>query len=239
MTAAPRSNLTLNRLWPLGVLVICAAIAAWAFADQLTFDALQDRHEALEAFRDQNYVLTALVFVLIYAGIVALSLPGATIATLTGGFLFGLWPGVLFNVFGATLGATVLFLAIRMGVGRSMAARIDASEGRIARIKRGLDENQWSMLFFLRLVPVVPFFVANLLSALLNVPLSRFVVTTFLGITPGALVLTSVGAGLGTVLEAGGRPDLGILFEPYILLPILGLAALSLVPILLRRKVAL
>jgi uncharacterized membrane protein YdjX (TVP38/TMEM64 family) len=80
----------------------------------------------------------------------------------------------------------------------------------------------------------VPFFVANLIPALVGVPLSRFVITTFLGIIPGAVVYTSVGAGLGEVFARGESPDLGIIFEPQILLPILGLAALAALPILIK-----
>jgi uncharacterized membrane protein YdjX (TVP38/TMEM64 family) len=90
------------------------------------------------------------------------------------------------------------------------------------------------MLFLIRLVPVVPFFVANLVPAFLAVPLRRFVISTFFGIMPGAVVYTSVGAGLGEVFARGETPNLGIIFEPQILLPILGLAALALLPVLIK-----
>jgi uncharacterized membrane protein YdjX (TVP38/TMEM64 family) len=104
----------------------------------------------------------------------------------------------------------------------------------VKKIKDGIDENQWSMLFLMRLVPVVPFFVANLVPAFLDVPLRRFVISTFFGIMPGAVVYTSVGAGLGEVFARGETPDLGIIFEPHILLPILGLVALAVLPILIK-----
>ena len=115
-----------------------------------------------------------------------------------------------------------------------VAARMDASEGLVRKVKAGIDENQWSMLFFIRLVPVVPFFVANLIPAFLGVPLYRFVISTFLGIIPGSLVFTSIGAGLGSVFARGETPDFGIIFEPHILLPILGLCALSVLPVVLK-----
>jgi uncharacterized membrane protein YdjX (TVP38/TMEM64 family) len=104
----------------------------------------------------------------------------------------------------------------------------------VRRIKAGIDDSQWEMLFLIRLVPAVPFFVANLVPALVGVPLFRFAVTTFLGIVPGALVFTSVGAGLGEVFARGERPDLGIIFEPHVLLPILGLCALAALPLVLK-----
>ncbi|EAQ05146.1 hypothetical transmemebrane protein [Pseudooceanicola batsensis HTCC2597] len=224
------------RLWPIGLLIVLAALAYWLFGDRLTLSSLREGQDRLIAFRNENYLLSALVFVGVYGVIVALSLPGATVATLTGGFLFAVWPGTLLNVVGATLGAVVIFLAVRFGLGRSLARRLDGAGGRIGRVKQGLDRNQWPMLFFIRLVPIIPFFAANLLPALLNVPLRRFAVSTFLGIAPGALVYTAVGSGLGRVLEAGGQPDLGLIFEPHILLPLLGLAALSLLPVLFRGR---
>ena len=229
---SPKSSLA--RLLPLAAIGLAAAFGAIYLRDYLSFEALQQNREALIAFRDANFLLTALVFVTAYVMIVAFSLPGATIATLTGGFLFATFPGALFNVTGATLGATVIFLAARWGLGAKLGAKLQASDGKIKAIKDGIDENQWSMLFLIRLVPAVPFFVANLLPAFLDVPLRRFVISTFFGIIPGAVVYTSVGAGLGEVFARGETPDLGIIFEPHILLPILGLAALAALPIAIK-----
>lgn len=223
-----------RRLIPL-LVVLGAAILGFVFLrEYLSFTALTENREALETYRDRNYPLTVFVFIAAYVVIVAFSLPGATVATLTGGFLFGLFPGVFFNIIGATVGATGIFLAAKTGLGDRMAARMDASTGRLNKLKRELDGAQWSILFVMRLVPAVPFFVANLLPALVGVPLYRFVVSTFFGIMPGALVYTSVGDGLGAVFDRGETPDLGIIFEPRILLPILGLAALALLPVVLR-----
>lgn len=223
------------RYLPLIAIAIVAAIGAFTLRDYLSFDALRDNREALIAFRDSNYLLTAVIFMLAYMVIVAFSLPGAAIATLTGGFLFGIFPGVLFNLIGATSGAVIIFLAAQWGLGEKLKERMDASDGMVAKIKQGIDENQWSMLFFIRLVPAVPFFVANLIPAFLGVPLYRFVISTFFGIVPGGLVYTSVGAGLGEVFATGEKPNLGIIFEPHILLPILGLCALSLMPIVIKK----
>jgi uncharacterized membrane protein YdjX (TVP38/TMEM64 family) len=219
---------------PLILIALVAVLGAVALRDQLNFETLRDNREALLAFRDANYGLTVAGFVLAYVAIVAFSLPGATVATLTGGFLFGVFPGTLFNVIAATTGATLIFLAARWGLGARLAARMEAGEGRVRRIKQGIDENQWSMLFLIRLVPAVPFFAANLIPALVGVPTGRFVITTFLGIIPGGLVYTSVGAGLGEVFARGETPDLGVIFEPRILLPILGLCALAALPMVLK-----
>ena len=234
MTEPESEKPTALRYLPLVIIAVVAAIGAFTLRDYLSFDALRDNRESLIAFRDSNYVLSALGFMALYMVIVAFSLPGAAIATLTGGFLFGIFPGVLFNVTGATAGAVVIFLAAQWGLGERLRERMDSSDGMVAKIKKGIDENQWSMLFFIRLVPAVPFFVANLIPAFLGVPLYRFVISTFLGIIPGGLVLTSVGAGLGEVFARGETPNLGIIFEPHILFPILGLCALSLLPVVIK-----
>ena len=234
MTEQKHDNSPIARYGPMLLIGVVAVVGAFALRDYLSFDALRENREALIAFRDSNFVLTVLGFVLIYVLIVTFSLPGALIATLTGGFLFGTVFGTAINITAATVGATLIFSAARMGLGDKLKARMDASDGMVARIKKGLDENQWSMLFFIRLVPAVPFFVANLIPAFLAVPLKRFVISTFLGIIPGSLVYTSVGAGLGEVFARGETPNLGIIFEQHILLPILGLCVLSVLPVVIK-----
>ena len=231
-TDAPKSAL-MQKL-PLLIIVCVAVIGAFTLKDYLSFDALRDNREALIAFRDANYLLTVLAFIGIYIVIVGFSLPGAAIATLTGGFLFATFPGALYNITGATLGATAIFLAARMGFGKKLGKKLEAADGPIKKIKDGIDENQWSMLFLIRLIPAVPFFIANLIPAFLEVPLRRFVISTFIGIIPGSVVYTSVGAGLSEVFDRGETPNLGIIFEPHILLPILGLCALAAMPIVIK-----
>lgn len=215
------------------LLILVAAVAGAVFLrDQLNFAALAENRQALLAFRDANLMLASAGFVFAYIIIVALSLPGATIATLTGGFLFGMFPGTLYNVVGATIGAMGIFLAARAGFGAAMAARM--TSGAPARVKAALQQNQWSALLIMRLVPVLPFFVANLIPAFVGIRLVPFALTTFVGILPAALVFTSIGAGLGEVFARGETPDLGVVFTPPVLLPLLGLAALAALPVLLK-----
>ena len=234
MTTLPTSQNGLVKRLPLIAILTVAAVGAFTLRDYLSFQALADNREMLIAFRDANYLLTVLGFMGAYVVIVAFSLPGAAIATLTGGFLFATFPGALFNVTAATIGATAIFMAARMGFGEKLGRKLENSEGPIKAIKDGIDENQWSMLFLIRLVPAVPFFIANLIPSFLEVPLRRFVISTFFGIIPGSVVYTSVGAGLGEVFAKGETPNFGIIFEPHILLPILGLCALALLPVLIK-----
>ncbi|MEI4233126.1 TVP38/TMEM64 family protein [Roseovarius sp. D22-M7] len=219
---------------PLAVILTVAVIGYFTLRDHITFDTLRDNREALLAFRDANYAAMILAFIAVYLVIVAFSLPGAAVASVTGGFLFGLPAGTAANVIAASLGAFAIFLAARWGLGEALAAKIETSEGRLKRLKAALHENEISVLFLIRLVPAVPFFVANLLPALVGVRFFNFAITTVLGIIPGALVFTWIGVGLGEVFDRGDTPDLSLLWEPQILGPILGLAALAALPLAIK-----
>ncbi|WP_380056624.1 TVP38/TMEM64 family protein [Falsihalocynthiibacter sp. SS001] len=222
------------RLVPLIVILVVSLLGAFLLRDQLSFEALRDNRDTLIEFRDSHYLATMLGFMLIYTVIVTFSLPGAAIASITGGFLFTMFPGVVLNIVAATTGATLIFLAARWGIGASISERMENSAGLLKKVKAGIDDNQWSFLLMVRLVPVFPFFLVNLALSTVGVPLNRFAITTFLGIIPGSVVYTSVGAGVGEVLERGESPNLGIIFEPHILFPILGLAVLAALPMIAK-----
>ncbi len=236
--STPRETEDKNRPWmrhaPLAIILIVAVIGYVTLRDYITFDTLRDNREALVALRDSHFSLMVVSFIGIYVLIVAFSLPGAAVASVTGGFLFGLTLGTIFNVIAATLGAIAIFLAARLGLGQTLAARIETSEGKLKQLKTGLNNNEISVLFLMRLVPAVPFFVANLLPALVGVKFVNFAFTTVLGIIPGAIVFTWIGVGLGEVFDRGENPDLSLLWEPQIIGPILGLCALAALPILIK-----
>jgi uncharacterized membrane protein YdjX (TVP38/TMEM64 family) len=103
-------------------------------------------------------------------------------------------------------------------------------------VQERLARDGFSYLLALRLVPLFPFWVVNLAAAVANIRLAIFMPATFLGIAPASFVLSSIGAGVGAILADGKTPDLSVLFAPHVLLPLLGLAALSLLPVLLRRR---
>ena len=226
--------MTLRRWLPLFLIVTGAILGFLLLRDRLGFEILRDNRLALLAFRDAHPVLTPALFIAVYVVFVAFSLPGAVWITLTGGFLFGLFPGVVYNVGAATLGALILFLAVRTGPGEGLRARIDASDGAVRRLSDGIRANEVPVLLSMRLIPAVPFFVANLLPALVGVKFRTYFWTTALGILPGALVFTSIGVGVGEVFDRGETPDLSLLRAPAVLWPLLGLCALALLPILVR-----
>lgn len=224
-----------RRMLPFAVIILVAVLGFVFLRDYLSFDQLAKNQEGLQAWRDSNFVLASLVFVTIYVVIVAFSLPGAAITSLAGGFLFGLFPGALYNIGSATIGAAAIFMAARMGFGEVLSAKMDQSEGAVKKIKQGLRENEVSYLLIMRLIPAVPFFVANLVPALVGVGLKRFIWTTFVGIIPGGVIYTWVGSGLADVFAKGETPNLGIIFEWQILGPLLGLAGLALLPVILKK----
>ncbi|MDX5361126.1 MAG: TVP38/TMEM64 family protein [Alphaproteobacteria bacterium] len=233
--AAP-GRIAMARLWPLVVLGLGLVLfLALGGPSYVSFETLRDNRADLLAWRAEHGVLAALFYVALYAAVTAFSLPVASILTLTGGFLFGWFWGGLWTVTGATLGATVLFLAARTALGESLRARAGPF---LKRFEAGFRRDMWSYLFILRLVPAFPFWLVNLAPAFLGVPLHAFLVTTFLGILPGSFVFASVGAGLGAVFDRGEDPDVsGILTDPAVLLPILALIALALVPVVYKRLV--
>lgn len=225
------------RLLPLVILVAALGLAyAFDLHNWVSFDRLRENRETVTTWVADNTVLAALVYIAAYALLVAISFPVGSFLTILGGFLFGVWPGTLFVVLGATLGATGIFLAARTGLGEPLRQR---ASGFMRRMEQGFQENALSYMLVLRLVPLFPFFAVNIAPAFLGVSLPVYVVATFFGIIPGSLVYTSVGNGLGAVFDTGGQPDLGLIFKPEVLLPILGLALLSLIPVAygrLRKK---
>jgi uncharacterized membrane protein YdjX (TVP38/TMEM64 family) len=206
------------------------------FGDRLTFEALRDNREALIAWRDSNLLGAALTYMLVYAAVIALSLPGGAVMTMTGGFLFGVIGGTGLTVVAATAGATAIFVAAKFGLGDALWRRMteQGTSGLVRKLEAGLKENAFNYLLMVRLMPVFPFGLVNLAPAFLGVKLRTYVAATILGIIPGTAVYSWVGAGLGEVFARGATPDLSILFEPMILGPILGLCALAALPIVVR-----
>ena len=234
MAAVKSDGFSVQKMLPIIGIAVVAVIGFFTLKDYLSFESLRDNREALLAWRDANFIVASIGFIAVYIAIVAFSLPGAAIISLTGGFLFGLFPGALYNITGATIGAVLIFTAARMGLGDYLSRKMDSAGGVVGKIKAGLDENEVSFLLLMRLVPAFPFFVANLVPALVGTKLRTFAWTTFVGIIPGGVVYTWVGSGLGEVFARGETPDLSIIFDPKILGPILALCALSVLPIVLK-----
>jgi uncharacterized membrane protein YdjX (TVP38/TMEM64 family) len=231
--AAPQKAPSLLRLWPLAALALIVALVFVLDLDRyVSFETLRAHREQLLAFVQHHPLAAPLLFVGLYAALVALSIPGGAIMTVAGGFLFGTLLGTGLVVVGATVGATIVFLIARTALGDVLRAKAGP---RIRRMEEGFRRDAFSYLLVLRLIPIFPFWLVNIVPALLGVRLGVYVLGTFIGIIPGSLVYAGVGNGLGAVFEAGGTPDLGIIFSPEILLPIVGLALLALLPVAYRH----
>jgi uncharacterized membrane protein YdjX (TVP38/TMEM64 family) len=225
--------MSFKRLAPfLALLALIAAAFVFRLDKYLTLDALRDNRAALSAFVQSHGVVAALGFVFAYTGVVALSLPGATIMTLAGGFLFGVPVGTTLAVIGATTGASLLFLIARSAFGDLMRERAGPF---VARMADGFQKDAFSYLLFLRLVPAFPFWAVNLAPALLGMRFRLFVIATALGIIPGTTVFSAFGASLGRVFAAGAEVSVNDVFSPTLVAALIGLGVLSLLPVVLRR----
>jgi uncharacterized membrane protein YdjX (TVP38/TMEM64 family) len=171
----------------------------------------------------------------IYIITVAFSLPGATVLTIAGGFLFGSIWGTVLVIISATLGATILFSIAKTALSGVLRAKASAW---LPRLEAGFREHALSYLLVLRLVPIFPFFIINLVPAFLGVPLSTFILGTFIGIIPGTFVYATVGAGLGSVFDAGGTFTLRGVLTPQIMMALVGLAVLAMIPVVYKKLTA-
>lgn len=222
-----------RRLLPVAILLLGLALfLVFGVERHMTFETLSRNHAELTAWVRANGVLAALLFVLAYTAAVAFSLPVAVLATPLAGFLFGIWLGAALSIVGATLGSIAVFLAARHAFYDLFHARAGAM---LARLEEGFRRDSFSYLLFLRLVPIFPFWLVNIVPALLGMRLDRYALATLIGIVPGAIVYASVGSGFGTLIDRGEMPDLGVIFEWHILLPLLGLAVLALLPAIYTR----
>ena len=228
----PRHRFSCWRLIPLCLLLVAAAAFMLSGGRHyLTFAQLAEHRAELGKLVAHHGALAAAGLMLGYAGLTALSVPGALLMTLASGFLFGCWLGALYALVGATLGASVIFLAARAG----LAGLAERAGPRVQRLKDGFREDALSYLLCLRLVPIFPFWLVNLVAGASGMSLPVYVVATFFGMIPGALVYAGIGNGVGDLIAAGQHPDHYAVFRPAVLLPLVGLGALSLLPVGYKR----
>jgi len=197
----------------------------------LSFSALAQNYSQLAVLVEQNWLACWIGYMVLYAAVVALSLPAASLLTLAGGALLG-WPSVLLIITGATAGACLVFLAAQNFMSAFFRKR---ATGFIARLEAGFKKDAFSYLLALRLIPAAPFWVVNIVPALLGMNLRAFALATFIGIAPGTTIYVWVGRSFEHVLASGDVPDLSVLTQPQIIAPLIALGLLSLIPVLIRR----
>jgi uncharacterized membrane protein YdjX (TVP38/TMEM64 family) len=219
-----------KRLVPLVVVVVVSAgVIAMGWHRQLSFETLVRHYEALRAFIALHEASAVAAYVVLYIGVVALSVPAGLYLTVIGGILFGAALGGTAALVGATIGSICIFLIAKSAIGEHLVRRA----GRLAeKLAQDFRADAFSYLLFLRLVPIFPFWLVNIVPALLGMRLGPYTLATLIGIIPAAIVYAGVGASFGMLFDRGEVPDLGIIFEWRFLLPLLGLAVLALVPVL-------
>ncbi len=222
-----------KRFAPLAVLVIgLLAFFALGLDSYISTQTLREHRAALTAWIGENRVLAICLSTLVYAAITAFSIPIAALTTVVLGFLLGtLWASVSV-VIGATGGACVVFLAARTAFADLLRARAGPF---IARMEKGFREDALSYMLVLRLIPLFPFWLVNLVPAFLGVPLSIFAAGTLVGIIPATVVYALFGSGIGDVLDSGEEISLTGILNPALVLALIGLAVLALIPVLYKR----
>jgi uncharacterized membrane protein YdjX (TVP38/TMEM64 family) len=208
---------------------IALAVGAFFYLDlgrYLTLESLKAHKESLAGFTRSHYAPTVIIFVIVYFFQTALSLPGATVLTLAGGFLFGVVLGTVYVNIAATSGAVAAFIAARYlfrdVFERKFGRRLEA-------IERGIEQNGFHYLLTLRLIPLFPFFLVNLASGLTRMRLSTYLLATAVGIIPGSIVYANAGKQLGTINAVGD------IVSPRVLGAFILLGLLALVPVAYRK----
>jgi uncharacterized membrane protein YdjX (TVP38/TMEM64 family) len=232
MSGSSSGTFALRRIAPIGI-IAAAAVLFFALGGQhyLSFDTVAAHHEWLCRIVADEGLAAAIGFIMVYAILIAMSVPGAAILTVTSGLLFGAWLGTAYALIAATMGATAIFLAARSG----FAGLLARAGPRLRRVEAGFREHALSYLLAIRLVPIFPFWLVNLAAAATGMKLSSYMIGTFLGMIPATFIFASLGSGIGNILAEGRHPDLGVLFQPAVLLPIIGLAVLALLPVVYKR----
>jgi len=223
----------MKKFIPIILIALAFLLAFLLGATDITFDDFISNRDQILMFRDSNLTFSVIIFMFIYISAVTFSIPGATVLSVTGGFIFGLELGLILNVVSATIGATFLFLAVRLGFG-NLFGKFEKGSVKFSDLIEQLKVNEINLLLLLRLIPVVPFFVANILPAIANVSLKNFFWTTFLGIIPGGFVFTLIGANAGNFFDQGEAPDLTVFWSFEFLGPLICLIILVALPMFFR-----
>lgn len=209
--------------------VMALAIGAFFYLDLgqfLSLTALKENRDSLLAFVDTNFGAAVGIFILTYVLVAGLSLPGAVILTLAGGFLFGGILATLFINIGATTGATLAFLTARY----LLRDTVEQKFGKwLGPFQEGFAKNAFSYLLTLRLIPLFPFFVVNLVSGLTRVNVGTYMLATAIGIIPGSFVYSYAGRQLGTI------NSLKEIASPNVIGAFVLLGLLALVPVVYKR----
>ncbi len=210
------------------VLFVMGVSGIWYSGIQsyLTIGQLQTNAAWLHEQVAQHYWQTALIYCALYIGLVVCSLPGSAFMNVVGGFLFGIFPTLILSNIAATTGATLFFLSIRYVLGGSVQKRY---EHKLVHFNRMVEEKGWFYLLLIRFIPLVPFFMINILAGLTNIRVSTFIWTTSVGIIPAALIFSYAGLQLATITTFAD------IFSVPILILVAVMLGLTLIPMIVNK----
>ncbi|EGQ8089646.1 TVP38/TMEM64 family protein [Vibrio vulnificus] len=192
----------MNKKLVFGILLIATIILlAVNFSQYLTLDNAKAQQLALNSFIEENFLFASISYFVIYVGLTAFSVPGATVVTLLGAALFGFWYSLLLVSFASTIGATIAFLSSRYLLKDWVQARFG---DKLSAINQGVEKDGAFYLFSLRLIPVFPFFLINLLMGLTPISISRYYLTSQIGMLPGTAVYLNAGTQLADINSLSG-----------------------------------
>lgn len=216
--------------------VLLALVGIWAWrsgaVDNLSWSSLAEHQAALRtAVADDPWEAGA-IYIGVFVASALLCLPVGAVLKVSAGALFGAWTGGALAAVGATLGAVLSFLVVREATNAALARRL---EQLTARLRPRLERDGFAALLSLRLLPMTPFWVMNVVPALIGMRLRPYVLSSALGITPVSFAFASAGAGLNGVLASGRTLDSSILLSMDVVMPIGMLCMLSTAPFVLRR----
>lgn len=213
------------------VLVLLAAGVGFGLNRYFDWNTLQAHRDELRMLVDSYWYFVIPIYLALYAVLVVSSVPGCVVMTIIGGFLFGQIFGSLLAATGATMGATIVFVVARGALGPWIRRRAGPW---VVKVERGFAENGLSFLLVLRLIPIFPFFILNLVLPFVGLPLRLYVLGTFLGILPANFIYGSFGAGLGAIFDRGETVTLRSILTPEMVMGLGGLALLALLPVLYK-----
>lgn len=216
--------------------IILFAILALDPEHLISLTQLQARRHQLQHAVYAHPAESVLIYMGLYVLVTGLSLPGALVMTLAGGFLFGMWEGAAAAVTGATAGCAAMFLAARSASGEALRARAVRAGGLMQRLEAGASRDAFTYILMLRLIPGVPIWLVNVTAGLLRMQLVPYLTATVVGIAPSTIVYAAIGSDFGRMFERGQRPNPALLLQPQWLATLAGLAALALIPAAWRYR---
>ena len=206
----------LKRFLPLIVLAgVIALIFGMGWNRYLSLDTLREHGQTLRDFTAENYLLSLLILMVVFATLTASVVPGVFFLTITAGYLFGPWVGGASTSLAATAGALVIYGVARTALGKSLRERAERNAGLMRKVCEAIDRDTFWYVLGSRLAVVVPFHMINVAAGLMAVKLRPYTLATVIGLLPAHTIYCWIGARLNTLLAENPDPDFQALFAQF------------------------